>query len=143
MKTKIGIRYLDSTFKVKRSTCGGGGILWQPSAQLVFQRLLRVRPGRPSVFQTRTFADFWCKIFIEWDALPVTKTTASSTEGILGQPQYKVANNLTAINTYCSTGRDKSAENKAHKLTGSFARWRVTVWITEGKRTSARQKAMM
>jgi len=40
-KTEIGtevahiIRDLDSTFKVKRSTCRGGGILWRPPTQLV------------------------------------------------------------------------------------------------------------
>jgi len=41
-KTKIGIevshdtRDSDTTFKVKRSTCRGRGILWWPPAQLVY-----------------------------------------------------------------------------------------------------------
>ena len=47
-KTNIGTEVahvtcdLDTTFKVKRSTCRGGSILWRPPAQLVWHCLCLV-----------------------------------------------------------------------------------------------------
>ena len=75
-KTKIGTevahvtRDSDSTFKVKRSTCRGGGILWRPPAQLIIlasAELALIETDKPG--PTINLGHF-ASHYIPWGSLP-------------------------------------------------------------------------